>query len=166
MHPGIEPLPKDTRSHGWKTDETRRSGGTSLRLKKFRDAYNSRDLPSLTPLEIDEHLATADDVPVSDGCGRSSAGVIIRRQSCLQYCGIPDFLCAPIENLPERGAQFSSLIPSYLVRRIVPNKEDTMSRAAKSILAYGVYLILLGLALLIAPNVPLPLFGLPPRLEA
>jgi hypothetical protein len=36
-----------------------------------------------------------------------------------------------------------------------------MSRAAKSILAYGVYLILLGLALLIAPNVPLPLFGLP-----
>jgi hypothetical protein len=36
-----------------------------------------------------------------------------------------------------------------------------MSNAAKSILAYGVYLILLGLALLIAPNVPLPLFGLP-----
>src|SRR5436190_24153429 len=29
------------------------------RLKKFREAYNTRDLASLTPLEIDEHLATA-----------------------------------------------------------------------------------------------------------
>ncbi|MBI3860437.1 MAG: hypothetical protein HY290_00925 [Planctomycetia bacterium] len=29
------------------------------RLKKFRDTYNSRDLASLTPLEIDEHLAVA-----------------------------------------------------------------------------------------------------------
>ena len=29
------------------------------RLKKFRDAYNARDLASLTPLEIDEHLAQA-----------------------------------------------------------------------------------------------------------
>src|SRR5471030_1650832 len=29
------------------------------RLKKFREAYNTRDLASLTPLEIDEHLAAA-----------------------------------------------------------------------------------------------------------
>ena len=29
------------------------------RLKKFREAYNARDLASLTPLEIDEHLAAA-----------------------------------------------------------------------------------------------------------
>ena len=29
------------------------------RLKKFRDAYNTRELASLTPLEIDEHLAAA-----------------------------------------------------------------------------------------------------------
>ena len=29
------------------------------RLKKFCQAYNSRDLASLTPLEIDEHLAAA-----------------------------------------------------------------------------------------------------------
>ena len=29
------------------------------RLKKFHDAYNTRDLASLTPLEIDEHLAEA-----------------------------------------------------------------------------------------------------------
>jgi integrase/recombinase XerC/integrase/recombinase XerD len=29
------------------------------RLKKFREAYNSRDRSSLTPLEIDEHLAQA-----------------------------------------------------------------------------------------------------------
>lgn len=29
------------------------------RLKKFREAYNSRDLASLTPLEVDEHLAEA-----------------------------------------------------------------------------------------------------------
>src|SRR5512143_401192 len=27
------------------------------RLKKFREEYNARDLASLTPLEIDEHLA-------------------------------------------------------------------------------------------------------------
>ena len=29
------------------------------RLKKFREAYNARELGSLTPLEIDEHLALA-----------------------------------------------------------------------------------------------------------
>ena len=29
------------------------------RLKKFCQAYNARDLASLTPLEIDEHLAAA-----------------------------------------------------------------------------------------------------------
>ena len=29
------------------------------RLKKFREAYNARDLATLTPLEIDEHLAAA-----------------------------------------------------------------------------------------------------------
>ena len=29
------------------------------RLKKFREDYNARDLASLTPLEIDEHLAAA-----------------------------------------------------------------------------------------------------------
>ncbi|MBS0260528.1 MAG: hypothetical protein JSS02_01120 [Planctomycetes bacterium] len=29
------------------------------RLKKFRVAYNARELASLTPLEIDEHLAAA-----------------------------------------------------------------------------------------------------------
>ena len=29
------------------------------RLKRFREAYNTRDLASLTPLEIDEHLAAA-----------------------------------------------------------------------------------------------------------
>jgi integrase len=29
------------------------------RLRKFRDAFNARDLDSLTPLEIDEHLAVA-----------------------------------------------------------------------------------------------------------
>ena len=29
------------------------------RLKKFREAYNARELSSLTPLEIDEHLAAA-----------------------------------------------------------------------------------------------------------
>ncbi|HEY3967358.1 MAG TPA: site-specific integrase [Planctomycetaceae bacterium] len=29
------------------------------RLKRFREAYNSRDLATLTPLEIDEHLAVA-----------------------------------------------------------------------------------------------------------
>ena len=29
------------------------------RLKKFREAYNARDMASLTPLEIDEHLAAA-----------------------------------------------------------------------------------------------------------
>jgi hypothetical protein len=29
------------------------------RLKKFREAYHARDLATLTPLEIDEHLAEA-----------------------------------------------------------------------------------------------------------
>src|SRR5258708_8114955 len=29
------------------------------RLKRFREVYNSRDLGTLTPLEIDEHLAAA-----------------------------------------------------------------------------------------------------------
>src|SRR5436190_5146855 len=29
------------------------------RLKKFCDAYNARELASLTPLEVDEHLAKA-----------------------------------------------------------------------------------------------------------
>ena len=36
-----------------------------------------------------------------------------------------------------------------------------MSNAARSIYCYGVYLVILGLALLVIPNVPLPLFGLP-----
>ena len=29
------------------------------RLRKFREAYNARELTSLTPLEIDEHLSIA-----------------------------------------------------------------------------------------------------------
>jgi len=29
------------------------------RLRKFCDAYNARELASLTPLEVDEHLADA-----------------------------------------------------------------------------------------------------------
>ena len=36
-----------------------------------------------------------------------------------------------------------------------------MSNTARSIYVYGVYLVILGLTLLVIPNVPLPLFGLP-----
>ena len=40
-----------------------------------------------------------------------------------------------------------------------------MSRAAKSLFAFGVYLCGLGLALLLAPNLLLRLFGVPPTGE-
>src|SRR5579872_2943619 len=47
--------------HAWNTRH--RSPATvafyQARLKKFCDAYNAHDLASLTPLEIDEHLAAA-----------------------------------------------------------------------------------------------------------
>lgn len=36
-----------------------------------------------------------------------------------------------------------------------------MSPAARSILVYSVYLFGLGAALLLVPNIPLPIFGLP-----
>jgi hypothetical protein len=36
-----------------------------------------------------------------------------------------------------------------------------MSPAARSILVYSIYLFGLGAALLLAPNIPLPIFGLP-----
>ena len=40
-----------------------------------------------------------------------------------------------------------------------------MSSAARSIFAYSIYLFGLGGTLLLAPNVPLPIFGLPPATE-
>ena len=36
-----------------------------------------------------------------------------------------------------------------------------MSKAAKSILVFGIYLVVIGLGFLVAPNTPLALFGLP-----
>lgn len=36
-----------------------------------------------------------------------------------------------------------------------------MSNAAKSILVYGIYLLILGVVLLLIPNVPLGIFGIP-----
>jgi hypothetical protein len=40
-----------------------------------------------------------------------------------------------------------------------------MSRAAKSLFAFGVYLLVLGLLLLLAPNLLLKVFGVPPTNE-
>jgi hypothetical protein len=40
-----------------------------------------------------------------------------------------------------------------------------MSRAARSILVYSIYVFGLGVTLLVAPNIPLPLFGLPQATE-
>ena len=40
-----------------------------------------------------------------------------------------------------------------------------MSRASKSILVFGIYLMVLGAALVIAPNLLLKLFGVPPTTE-
>jgi integrase len=49
------------------------------RLKKFCEAYNSRDLTSLTPLEIDEHLAAA-GAGMSDSTRHHDVGALERLQ--------------------------------------------------------------------------------------
>ena len=40
-----------------------------------------------------------------------------------------------------------------------------MSHAAKSILVFGVYILVLGVVLLVAPNILLGLFGIPPTTD-
>jgi hypothetical protein len=45
--------------------------------------------------------------------------------------------------------------------RLKPREVPVMSRAARSLLVFGIYLIALGLFLLIAPNTLITLFGLP-----
>ena len=40
-----------------------------------------------------------------------------------------------------------------------------MTKTARSVFSFGVYLVALGLTLVIAPNVPLSLFGMPPADE-
>src|SRR5258707_10790399 len=40
-----------------------------------------------------------------------------------------------------------------------------MTPAARSILVYSIYVVALGATLLLAPNIPLPLFGLPQATE-
>jgi hypothetical protein len=49
------------------------------RLKKFCEAYNSRDLASLTPLEIDEHLQQA-GAGMSDSTRHHNAVAVERLQ--------------------------------------------------------------------------------------
>ena len=49
------------------------------RLKRFCDAYNARDLASLTPLEIDEHLAEA-GIGMSDSTRHHDAVALERLQ--------------------------------------------------------------------------------------
>ena len=40
-----------------------------------------------------------------------------------------------------------------------------MSKAARSLFVFGIYLIVIGLGFLVMPNVPLGLFGFPPTSE-
>jgi hypothetical protein len=44
-------------------------------------------------------------------------------------------------------------------------KEVTVSNAAKSVLVFGIYLVVIGLGFLVVPNVPLALFGFPATKE-
>ncbi|MEP6820512.1 MAG: hypothetical protein ABJA18_13330 [bacterium] len=46
-----------------------------------------------------------------------------------------------------------------------PSDSEGMSRAARSLLAFGVYLVGLGLLLLFVPNLILQVFGVPPTNE-
>ena len=61
------------------------------RLKKFREQYNARDLSSLTPLEIDEHLAAA-GAGMSDSTRHHNAVALGRLQKFALENGLLDKL--------------------------------------------------------------------------
>ena len=65
------------------------------RLKRFREAFNDRDLATLTPLEIDEHLAEAGDRDVGQHAapqrrGAGTSAEVRHSEQAARQAGIRD----------------------------------------------------------------------------
>ncbi|MBI3865336.1 MAG: tyrosine-type recombinase/integrase [Planctomycetia bacterium] len=94
------------------------------RLKKFREAYNARELGSLTPLEIDEHLAVA-GAGLSDSTRHHDAVALERLQKfALQH----KLLDKPVFGILEK--------PRVGRRDRIPTPAETAALLAQASLAF------------------------------